>query len=923
MVLPISSTIIPILVLPLIGFFILMIFGKTRAMQAWGDKLATVIMGIVWLLSVNALAESLNVKDPLWQALDSASWVYHGWISSPATHAGSLNQLVQSDSHFLISIGFSMDHLTAIMLFVVASVSFFVHMFSIGYMHGEIRYTRFFTILQIFTFGMLLVVLADNLLILYIGWEIMGFASYSLIGHYWEKESARFACLKAFMTTRVGDVLMFVGMMIIWAQVGSMRFEDINAAIATGQFTADWRFWAGILVFCGAIGKSAQFPLHVWLPDAMEGPTPVSALIHAATMVAAGVYLVARTILIPTPEGLMFIAYTGGFTALFAASIAVVQMDIKKVLAYSTISQLGYMMLGLGLAGVSTYGYSYGIYHLVTHAFFKACLFLGSGSIIHAMHHQQDMGHYGGLWKKLPITGWTFLIATLCLCGFPFSSGFYSKDGIIASAVEFGYLTDSSHILLPFFAVSAAMFTTFYMMRLIFLTFTGKPRDKHAYEHAHESPFTMTVPLVYLAIVAVLLGFPMVGGDWFKKRNPMPSLANYAMVTDTMKSDKVLDPDVAPTWVPKSASNTLAPRAVELAELPTDVETTVIPAPASSSVVVAQSVLSGHPGHEHREIPTAISGHPGHDHNVISISSGQPGHAEDEDPVTGGKLDAEHADDSHTGNHSHDDHSAGAHTSGKGDAHGKGAYGDDGHGKHGKGHDKHLYHVAHKIASIGSYLIVFGFITLAALFYFEKVRIFNPAKWKEANPRVHAMLQNKYYVDEFYIGTIIKPLMKLCDRVWKFDNDVIDGVVNATGRSGVMMSDSIGKFDKNVVDGAVNKLSDSVNAWGGIFARLQSGNIRHYLMGMTAGLSVLVMAFLFFPEELSLFAGDVSSAFQSSGGFLWDYLIGPLYSLIFAIGELFLFIFHFISFIFLAILDLFVTAGLGISTYFSYVKDLF
>jgi NADH-quinone oxidoreductase subunit L len=386
-------------------------------------------------------------------------------------------------------------------------------------MHGDPRYTRFFTVLQIFSAAMLGLVLSDNLLTLYVCWELMGLSSYLLIGHYFEKKSAADASLKAFMTTRVGDVLMFVGIMIIYAWVGSLRYADIFAAVAQGTFTGPWLTAAGLLLFGGAAGKSAQFPLHVWLPDAMEGPTPVSALIHAATMVAAGVFLMARSYPMLTAEVFITMAYVGGFTAVFAATMGLVMDDIKKVLAYSTVSQLGLMMLGLGVGGFVVTGYTAGIYHLTTHAFFKACLFLGSGSVIHAVH-TQSVSEMGGLRRRMPVTFATFLVATLALTGMPPFSGYFTKDSIIASALQMG-MEHPRHLLLPAFAIGATVMTAFYMFRLVFLTFLGTPRDAHRHEHAHESPWVMVLPLVILAALSV---YPVGGGhgNWFWSRNPVP-----------------------------------------------------------------------------------------------------------------------------------------------------------------------------------------------------------------------------------------------------------------------------------------------------------------------------------------------------------------------------------------------------------------
>lgn len=495
-----------ILCLPVAGFFIQWFFGEKLPRKH--DWLATGIMGVVVAMSLLVFFRTVGSEGGKFAcARSSCEW----FRLSPG---------------YRLHVGFLVDNLAATLLVVVSVVSGLVHLFSIGYMHGDSRYVRYFAVLQLFTAAMLGLVLSDNLLTLYVSWELMGLSSYLLIGHFFEKPSAANASLKAFMTTRIGDVLMFVGILILFAQVGSLRYADIFAAVKNGTLAGDWQLWAGLLLFGGAMGKSAQFPLHVWLPDAMEGPTPVSALIHAATMVAAGVYLMARMVLLLSAETFLIIAYIGGFTALFAATIGVVMDDIKKVLAYSTISQLGYMMLGLGVGGFVVTGYTGGVYHLTTHAFFKACLFLGSGSVIHAVH-TQSMSQMGGLYKKIPITFATFGIATLSLTGFPYlTTGFWTKDTIIQSAIEF-YMRHPQHVLLPFFAIGAAFFTSFYMFRLIFLTFFGKPRNQHAYDHAHESSWVMTVPLIILALLSVSFIIPVAGphGNWFWQRNPLPVVA--------------------------------------------------------------------------------------------------------------------------------------------------------------------------------------------------------------------------------------------------------------------------------------------------------------------------------------------------------------------------------------------------------------
>ncbi len=497
----IESAALAVIMLPLLGFAVVGLLG--RRLPRGGDWLATGIMGFVLATALMIFASVFHLNSPL---------VSIRWLSPWFDPRGN---------GFEWPVGILVDNLGAVMLVVVATVSFLVHLYSIGYMHGDPKYVRFFASLQLFSAAMLSLVLADNLLTLYISWEIMGFCSYLLIGHYFEKPSAANACLKAFMTTRIGDVLMFMGILILYWQVGSLRFADIFAAVASGSLGMEWRTVAGLLLFGGAVGKSAQFPLHVWLPDAMEGPTPVSALIHAATMVAAGVYLMARSYLLLTPEAFLTIAYIGGFTAIFAATMGVVMDDIKKVLAYSTISQLGYMMLGLGVGGFVASGYTAGVYHLTTHAFFKACLFLGSGSVIHALH-TQNLSEMGGLRRKMPITFLTFLVATLALTGLPPFSGYFTKDSIIAAALEFA-LEHPSHWLLPSFAIVAALFTSFYMFRLVFLAFFGAPRNTHAYEHAHESPWVMALPLVVLACLSV---YPVGGGvgNWFWSRNPAPKI---------------------------------------------------------------------------------------------------------------------------------------------------------------------------------------------------------------------------------------------------------------------------------------------------------------------------------------------------------------------------------------------------------------
>ena len=506
-----------ILFAPLAAFAVQILFGKRLFAPKEGEQnriagAAVPVLGVLVSLALTliyVLPSMFQPTDPFTLPADGNGAV---WIDM----AGGME----------LRVGLMLDNTSRVLLFMVTLVCSMIHLFAAGYMKlrdglPEPRYTRFFAYLSLFTFAMLLLVVSDNLLTLFIGWELMGLCSYLLIGFYYEKKSAQDASLKAFMTTRVGDVLLFVGMAIFWTHLGSLRFADIHAGMEAGNLSGGTLTLAGLLCLGGAIGKSAQFPLHTWLPDAMEGPTPVSALIHAATMVAAGVYLAARLLqaAVLDAAALMALAYVGAFTAVFAASIAFVQNDIKRVLAYSTISQLGYMMLAVGVGS-----YTAAVFHMLTHAFFKACLFLGSGSVIHAMHDglhhvhshadAQDMRNMGGLRKKMPWTHLTFLISTLAIAGAPLTAGFLSKDAVLAGALAYG-MEHPGHFLLPALGFLAALMTAFYMFRLVFGTFYGEfgaRANEHDRElvlqaepHLHESPSIMTVPLIVLALGALWL----------------------------------------------------------------------------------------------------------------------------------------------------------------------------------------------------------------------------------------------------------------------------------------------------------------------------------------------------------------------------------------------------------------------------------
>ena len=508
---------IPLLpVAGLVVIFLSMLFGGMRqsrvagfvAILAMGGAFVLAVLALLW-----AMGQPLSVETPI-PVVSQFTWFTSGGTIFP--------------------LGAIFDPLAAVMLVVVTFVSTLVQIYSQGYMDGDPGYARYFAYMCLFTFSMLGLVLAPNFLQMYIFWELVGVSSYLLIGFWWGKPSAAAASKKAFITTRVGDLGFLIGILILFTWTHTFDFAKIADAVKAGSIGGTVLTVAMILVFAGAVGKSAQFPLHAWLPDAMEGPTPVSALIHAATMVAAGVYMVARAfpIFSSSPEAMLVIAWIGGFTAIFAATQGLVMSDIKRVLAYSTISQLGYMMLGLGLGSLTA-----GTFHLVTHAFFKALLFLAAGAVIHGTGGEQNMFYMGGLFKKMPITAVTFLAGSLALAAIPPFAGFWSKDEIVGAAFQ------SGNVVLFLFAIVTAGLTSFYIFRAWFLTFLGERRlnpelavaaahagghgsgDVDAHGHgsaaddaghghgghapgdAHESPLSMTGPMMALAILAVVAGF--------------------------------------------------------------------------------------------------------------------------------------------------------------------------------------------------------------------------------------------------------------------------------------------------------------------------------------------------------------------------------------------------------------------------------
>lgn len=498
----IEQSIALIVFLPLLGAAINGLFGH-RLPRPLVGLIACATVLTAFILAVGMFTALLNEPEDAVKSVTLFRWI----------HTGNL----------ALDIRFMIDHLSGVMTLVITGVGFLIHLYSLGYMSHEPSLSRYFAYLNLFTFAMLVLVLGDSLPVMFVGWEGVGLCSYLLIGFWYTDTDKAKAGKKAFVVNRIGDFGFIVAMMVLLRYVGTLGFHDLAAHAAAGHISVAVATGACLLMVLGASGKSAQIPLYVWLPDAMAGPTPVSALIHAATMVTAGVYMCARLSFLfnLAPMAMLTLATIGALTALFAATIGTAQNDIKKVLAYSTVSQLGFMFIAAGVGA-----YAIALFHVITHAFFKACLFLGSGSVIHGMSGEQDMRQMGGLYKKMPITFVTFFVATLAITGFPLLSGFISKDAILYHA----FMSSSGPHAMLFGAwgkglwcmgVLAAGFTSFYMWRLVFMTFfSGKLRASHdVAHHVHESPWTMTVPLIVLAFLAVVggaLGWPHVlgGHEW-------------------------------------------------------------------------------------------------------------------------------------------------------------------------------------------------------------------------------------------------------------------------------------------------------------------------------------------------------------------------------------------------------------------------
>jgi NADH-quinone oxidoreductase subunit L len=715
----------------------------------------------------------------------------------------------------LLTVGFRIDMLAAVMFVMVSFVATLIHLFSIGYMADELkpsvedhevhtahghyerrgRFGRFFMFLSLFCFSMFNLMLADNLFQVFVSWELVGICSYLLIGFYFERTSASNASNKAFITNRVGDAGFIIGLLIFWTYLGTLNFEEMFAMVraphadAHGQIKladnpdsldaqgvikvggravgdqilrgkiigaseSGYRFWeanpdgdevllfprvmnmdpqpeghfdgpvkeqpvydspgarsyghmpywllvvAGLGIFLGCVGKSAQFPLQVWLPDAMEGPTPVSALIHAATMVAAGVYLVGRSYPLFTPEVLLTIAYVGAITLFVAATIAIVMTDIKKVLAYSTVSQLGYMMLALGVGG-----WTAGLLHLLTHAFFKALLFLGSGSVIYGCHHQQDMLKMGGLYPKMKITAITMLMGVLAISGIPLFSGWYSKDEILAAAFGFA-MVHKHHFLLFVLPLATAGITTFYMFRMWFMTFKGRPRDEHVYEHAHESPWPMTAPLILLAIlsVGVAWGWPL--------HEPEKS------------------------WLGHQLHHYSQPKTVE------------------------QRIMRGS---ETLVVPVDV--------DFVKENS--------------------------------------------------------------KGVQYHSF-----VGLLALAVVAVGLVFASGLYLFGWM---DPAEAKEQFPGVHRFLLHKWYFDEVYSALIVRPGLAIAHWCRNFDTYVIDAFVNLLGKWNLFVSYWSGRFDRGIIDGFVNVVADASYGVGYWLRNVQTGYLRSYVLFLALAAVALTM----------------------------------------------------------------------------------
>jgi len=774
--------------IPLVGY-VLQIFLRRRLPH--GDKLLTLGMFVVMCLTVFLGAKALHAAhagERFFHHSSEAGMTF-GWLYPEGSVPGTKN----------IVLGILYDPLGAAMLAVVGIVSFCVHLFSMGYMHGDKRYPIFFANISLFTFAMLGLVLSDNLLALFIFWELMGAMSYLLIGHFSHDPSqpffhrwATWACKKAFLTTRVGDVLLFVGIFILWDRFHTLRFTELWAAAretvaANGGEWPAWLTWAGLCVFGGTVGKSAQVPLHIWLPDAMAGPTPVSAMIHAATMVAAGVFLLGRMYPVLSPSVLSVVTVVGASTALFAATIGTTCFDLKAVLAYSTISQLGFMVAAVGLGGVVP-----GMFHMTTHAFFKACLFLSAGSVIHGCHHVQDMRLMGGLRKSMPITFACMLVCTLAIAGVPLFSGFYSKDKIIQAG--FLRILDKSTFdgwaLYALLALClAAALTAFYMFRLIFLTFFGEYRGNQK-EHRFS---------------AMLATEGVEGPD----PNEHAAHDDHGAAHDDHGHGHA-DGHGQDHAHGHDAGHGHASHGH-----------------AAAHVVHAEDHGGGHGhgdhhAHEPHESPLvmtvalAILGFLGVFGGHFWLTAPQTawsGHPWFEALVTernlyGAEI-AEWIAPEPTG--------------------------------HALEHAEHLHHQAHLAAVVASLTVAGLGIFLAWFLYVRRKDL--PARIAGALGLVYVAVRRKYYFDELVDATVIRATWVLTRAQKWFDENIVDGLVRTVGGFNKLLGGFSAWFDKTFIDGVVNAIAMASQVFGAAFRLVQTGRIQQYAAFAVGG-AVLTAAWL-------------------------------------------------------------------------------
>jgi NADH-quinone oxidoreductase subunit L len=850
-----------ILVLPLLSFAVNVFWGK-RMGRASG-VIGTSIIGIDLLLSIYVLYSKLTVF-----AQDTIIQIKIPWID------------LQKST---LNVGIGIDNLAAAMLIVVTLISFLVHLFSTEYMAGDKRYSRYFAYLGLFSFSMLGIVIANNFAFMYIFWELVGISSYLLIGFWYEKDSASNAGKKAFIVNRIGDLGFLIGILISFYTYGTFMFDEIFGGIAQGIMPFDSGTWlgiAGILIFCGAIGKSAQFPLHVWLPDAMEGPTPVSALIHAATMVAAGVYMVARVFPMLTADALTFIAFIGAITAFMSATIALTQVDFKRVLAYSTVSQLGFMIMSLGVGSWMT-----GFFHLVTHAWFKAALFLASGSVIHAMHHSahhfndhhtdpQDIRNMGGLRRTMPWTYYTFLMVTLAISGVPLTSGFLSKDGILAGTLAFAQLTGGIYWLIPIMGFSAAGMTAFYMFRLLIRSFHGEHNTKIA-EHTKENKWVIVFPLVLLSVLSLWFFYSPNPIDahagWFAKALVAPKTVvpaeyqwSFLMPKDAMQKkgmhgccDKFHNEpcskecmDSCDKMMKECCGESYQEMCKKIGKDSCDKMMKEHCDKSSYEMCCkmdknsCDKMMKECCGESYQEMCKKI----GKD----SCDKMMKEHCEKSHPGMCMKMSN---DSCHKLMNECCDSTAGHHAGIAGDENNNPHSGTNINdeqkttheaGSHGESHYANFFeeqmHHAHIPAMILSLLIAGCGILFSFMVY--QFKIFSADKMAEQFKPLYKFSFNKWYFDEFYQATVINGTVGLSKVLALFDLKIIDGLVNWSAGLMRIISYFIGHFDNIVVDGLVNLVASITGLFGAIFRKVQTGSVQTYLIFAIIGMMVLIYYFL-------------------------------------------------------------------------------